>query len=160
MSRWRDIKQGKVEEQTEVEFEENSSETPCAPILSRIKAFITDTFLITTPILYIVIYLIMGSGDIFSQFRIEGWGLILGIHFLIIIAFWIKTGQTPGMKAYGLKLIHNNKDKLPFFSLVIRYFILLVSILSIFGLFTVYFRKDNKTFQDIFSNTSIIEYDS
>ena len=160
MSRWRDIKQGKVEEQTEVELEENSSETPCAPILTRIKAFITDTFLITTPILYIVLYLIMGGGETFSQFRIEGWGLILIIHFIIIMIFWLRTGQTPGMKAYSLKIIHNLDEKIPFYSLVIRYFVLLISIISIFGLFTVYFRKDNKTFQDIFSNTSIIEFDS
>jgi len=159
MSRWRDIKQGKVEEQTNIKIEEGSS-APCAPILSRIKAFITDTFLITTPILYIVIYLIMGSGEIFSQFRIEGWGLIIATHFMIIMAFWLKTGQTPGMKAYSLKLIHNTKEKLSFSSIVIRYFVLLISMISIFGLFSVYFRKDNKTFQDIFSNTSIIEYDS
>ena len=160
MSRWRDIKQGKAEEHRKIETEKNSSTVPCAPILPRIKAFITDTFLITTPILYIVIYLVMGNGDTFSDYRIEGWGLILGIHFLVILSFWLSTGQTPGMKAYGLKLIQNNKNKLSFFSLILRYFILLISFISIFGLFTVYFRKDNKTFQDIFSNTSIIEYDS
>lgn len=160
MSRWRDIKQGKAEETKNINIEENSSTVPCAPILSRLKAFITDTFLITTPVLYIIIYLVMGSGDIFSQFRLEGWALILAVHFIIIVIFWLRTGQTPGMKAYDLKLIHNTKEKLPFYSLVIRYFILLISIISIFGLFSVYFRKDNKTFQDIFSNTSIIEYDA
>lgn len=160
MSRWREIKQGKAEETKNINIEENSSTVPCAPILTRIKAFITDTFLITTPVLYIVIYLVMGSGDIFSQFRLEGWALILVVHLIIIMIFWLRTGQTPGMKAYDLKLIHNKKEKPTFFSLIIRYFILLISIVSIFGLFTVYFRKDNKTFQDIFSNTSIIEYES
>ncbi len=160
MSRWRDIKQGKAEETSNINIEKNSSTVPCAPVLSRIKAFITDTFLITTPVLYIVIYLVMGSGDIFSQFRLEGWGLILGVHFLIIMIFWLRTGQTPGMKAYSLKLIHNTKGKPSILSLTIRYFVLLISMISIFGLFSVYFRKDNKTFQDIFSNTSIIEFDS
>jgi len=160
MSRWRDIKQGKVEETTQTNIENSNSTISCAPILARIKAFITDTFLITTPIIYIIMYLVMGSGEIFSQFRIEGWSLILIIHLLIIMTFWIRTGQTPGMKAYDLKLIHNEKDKLPISSLLSRYFILLISIISVFGLFTVYFRKDNKTFQDIFSNTSIIECNS
>lgn len=160
MGRWRDIKQGKNESTPQTNIEEQPLSNPCAPILSRIKAFITDTFLITTPILYIVIYLIMGSGEIFSQFRLEGWGLIIGTHFLIIMLFWLKTGQTPGMKAYGLKIIHNQKEKLTFFSILVRYFVLLFTIISIFGLFTVFFRKDNKTFQDIFSSTSIIEYES
>ncbi|MCP4970197.1 MAG: RDD family protein [Arcobacter sp.] len=160
MSRWRDIKQNKVIKEEQV-IVEKKDEITCAPILSRIKAFITDTFLITTPIFYIVIYLIMGSGETFSLYRVEGWGLILIIHLAIILAFWLKTGQTPGMKAYNIKVINNKtKNRISIFSGIIRYFILLLCIISIFGLFTIYFRKDNKTFQDIFSNTSIIEIDS
>lgn len=161
MSRWRDIKQNKLVQEEQVVNQEPKDEITCAPVLSRIKAFITDTFLITTPIFYVVIYLVMGGGESFSQFRIEGWALILLVHLSIVLAFWLKTGQTPGMKAYDVKVINNKtKGKISILSGIIRYFILLICMISIFGMFTVYFRKDKKTFQDIFSNTSIVEIDS
>jgi capsule polysaccharide export protein KpsE/RkpR len=59
MAKWRDVKQNRNQKKT-IESIKNSSKDDLASIPSRLKAFLTDTFLITTPIFYIVIYLIMG----------------------------------------------------------------------------------------------------
>lgn len=157
MSRWRDIKRGKNETSTE----ENTFSTtfePCASISARIKAFLTDGFLITTPIFYIVIYLIMGSGEEFAQNKGNGWIIIIAVNMLLIIPFWLIKGQTPGLKAYSLKLVNTtSKKNVGFFQAVTRYLFTLFSILTVFLLFIPFFRKDKRTFQDVLSNSIVIE---
>lgn len=160
MAKWRDVKQNRVKENIENSktFLSNSSLLISSKLSSRFKAFLTDTFLITTPILYIVVYLVMGSGQEFAQNRSLGWGIIFTIHFIIIAIFWIKNGQTPGLKAYDLKLVDNKTlGRVSVLQVIIRYFATLASIISIFFIFTPYMNKERKTFQDIVSNTKIID---
>lgn len=156
MAKWRDVKQNRVSSEKKVETIE-SSKDELASLPSRLKAFLTDTFLITTPIFYIVIYLIMGSGTEFAQNRTLGWGIIFFVHALLILIFWLKNGQTPGLKAYDLKLIDNfSKQRVSVKQVVIRYITTLIAVVSIFLLFVPFFNKNKKTFQDILSNTIII----
>ena len=159
MSRWRDIKQGKESSKKEEIPSVDDIKTPCAPLSARLKAFLTDLFLITTPIFYIVIYLIMGSGEAFSQNRGNGWMMIIGVNLLVIVIFWLWKGQTPGLKAYALKLVKNNEkqDKVNLFQALLRYMLTLFALISIFLMLVPFFRKDKRTFQDILSNTLIIE---
>ena len=160
MAKWRDVKQNRVEnieKNSEKQVLQNSS-SPNSKLSSRFKAFLTDTFLITTPILYIVIYLVMGSGEEFAQNRSLGWGIIFSIHFIIISIFWLKNGQTPGLKAYELKLVDSKTlSRVSVLQVTIRYLTTLFSIISIFFIFTPFINRDKKTLQDIFSNTIIIE---
>ncbi len=72
MSKWRDVKQNRVEKNIPKKVLHSSLNF--VSIAKRFKAFLTDTFLITTPILYIVIYLIMGSGQEFAENRSLGLG--------------------------------------------------------------------------------------
>ena len=156
MSRWRDIKQGKEVLDTKRKVPDRELE-PCAKISSRLKAFAIDSFLITTPILYIVIYLVMGSGEAFFDNKGSGWLIIIGVNLPIILAFWLKNGQTPGLKAYSLKLVNStSKQKIGLFQAIIRYFLTLFSIISIFLMFLPFMRKDKRTFQDLLSNSYII----
>ena len=156
MAKWRDVKQNRIQE-TKVETINKSSRDELASLPSRLKAFLTDTFLITTPILYIVIYLVMGSGEEFSQNRSLGWGIIFTVHALIILIFWLKNGQTPGLKAYDIKLVDNlTKQRVSVIQVLVRYLTTLFAVVSIFLLFITFFNKDKKTFQDILSNTIII----
>lgn len=159
MAKWRDIKQNRVEDKiskNETSFEKTEE---ISSIPSRLKAFLTDTFLITTPIFYIVIYLIMGSGEEFSQNRGLGWSIIFATHSLIIFIFWLKNGQTPGLKAYELKLVDaKTKSRVSVVQVLIRYITTFFSLISIFLMFVPFFRKDKKTIQDIFSNTVIINH--
>jgi len=159
MAKWRDIKQGKkIPKKDDLKKEINLSFEPCASISSRVKAFLTDTFLITTPIFYVIIYFIMGGGDAFAQERVTGWLLILVLHLTVILFFWLSKSQTPGLKAYSLKIINaKTKDKITFTQALIRYMATLFSVISLFLLFVPFFREDKRTFQDLFSNTYIID---
>jgi uncharacterized RDD family membrane protein YckC len=156
MAKWRDVKQNRIQPEKKVETIE-SFKNDLASLSSRLKAFLTDTFLITTPIFYIVIYLIMGSGAEFAQNRSMGWGIIFFVHALLILIFWLKNGQTPGLKAYDLKLVDNfSKQRVSVKQVLIRYTTTLIAVVSIFLLFVPFFNKNKKTFQDILSNTIII----
>ena len=157
MAKWRDVKQNRIQ-QNKNESIKKSPKSDLASLSSRFKAFITDSFLITMPILYIVIYLVMGSGKEFEQNMALGWSIILVVHALIILIFWLKNGQTPGLKAYELKLVDSKTlSRVSVLQVTIRYLTTLFSIISIFFIFTPFINRDKKTLQDIFSNTIIIE---
>lgn len=159
MAKWRDVKQGRTSKKKETPNFSSSLEKPnIVPIAIRLKSFLTDTFLLTTPILYIVIYLLMGSGEEFAQNRAAGWGLIFLFHFTLIFFFWFVKTQTPGMKAYNIKLVSNSKvkKKPTFIQVTLRYIVTLLATISFFLLFVPFFRKDKQTLQDIFSNTHIV----
>lgn len=160
MSRWRDAKKGKTGFKEKDLKEKNTSivgDINFASIPARIKAFITDTFLITTPIFYITIYLIMGSGDIFSHNKAYGWIIIFSAHFIAVMSFWLKKGQTPGLKAYEGKIVDcKSKKKISILQAFVRYMMTLLTILSFIGIFLPFLRKDKKTLQDLLSNTCVI----
>ncbi len=157
MAKWRDVKQNRIKNNEIFSPIVKASKDDLASLPFRFKAFLTDTFLITTPILYVVIYLIMGSGTEFAQNRSLGWGIIFAFHATIILIFWLKNGQTPGLKAYDIKLVDNTtKQRVSVMQVLIRYITTLFAVISIFLLFVPFFNKDKKTFQDILSNTIII----
>ena len=110
MARWRDTKKGKftkknIENEQPQEVVLNQS---CSPLF-RIKAFITDMFMIMMPIMYITTYLILDGKDSFQGSEMARW-ITMGLYGLIVIIFWVKKGQTPGFKAYDIILV-NDKDK-------------------------------------------------
>jgi uncharacterized RDD family membrane protein YckC len=154
MSRWRDIKQGKVTPKNE---KQKTLDFIIAPPVNRVKAFITDTFMLLMPLMYIVFYLVMGSREEFAQHMLAGWVYIFVPHFFIIIAFWFFKSQTPGYKAYSIKLVDNNLKRPSLFRLVVRYFAFVLSAISVFGLFLVIARKDKKTLHDLISGTMLIQ---
>jgi len=158
MARWRDTKQSKSNNKNKnTSTKKENVLIESSPLSTRLRAFLTDTFLITTPILYIVIYLIMGSGEAFSEDRLKGWSIILVIHLLIIIFFWFVKGQTPGLKAYELKIVDAlTKNRISFVQSLIRYSATVFVVVSFFLIFLPFIRKDKKTFQDLISNTIII----
>ena len=155
MARWRDIKQGRVPKDSA----DKAPDFVPAPIAARLKAFLTDTFMITMPILYIVIYLVMGSREGFREHMALGWLYIVTAHYLITIAFWLKSGQTPGLRAYGLKLVRwsDPTKKINLLQATIRYFAMPLAILSIVGVAMALFRKDRATLHDLVSLSRIVQ---
>ena len=155
MSKWRDVKQNRIKKKN-IESIKNSSKDDLASIPSRIKAFITDTFLITTPIIYIVMYIILGGREDFANNMILGWALILVPITFIITFLWYVKFQTPGMKAYSIRIVNRSHKRISFLQVVVRFGATLFAITSLFLLFIPFFNKEKKTFQDILSNTIII----
>lgn len=155
MSRWRDVKHGKTKEE-----KLKPQKTPVytiSPVVNRIKAFITDTFMILMPLMYFTFYVIMGSREEFATHMLAGWFYIFVPHFFIVIAFWYFKGQTPGYKAYGIKLVNTKIEKPSLFQLIVRYFAFALSVIMVAGLFLAIARKDKKTLHDMISRTMPIQ---
>jgi len=156
MARWRDTKKGNITKKTDTNEQQNVIPNQCASPLFRIKAFITDMFMIMMPIMYITTYIILDGKDSFQGSEMARW-ITMGVYGIIVIVLWVKKGQTPGFKAYDLILIDDKtKQTLSFISALLRYFMFIVSAISIIGVLLPFFRKDKKTFQDLVMNTSVI----
>ena len=157
MARWRDTKKGKTDKKSVIiESKQDIVPNQSASPLFRLKAFITDMFMIMMPIMYITTYIVLDGKDSFQGSEMARW-ITMGLYGLIVIIFWVKKGQTPGFKAYDLILI-SDKDKktLGFIPAILRYIMFIISAVSIIGFIIPFFRKDKKTFQDLVMNTSVI----
>nr|WP_227624873.1 RDD family protein [Helicobacter cetorum] len=101
-------------------------------ITLRLKAFITDIFMIYTPMLYIMTYIILGSA---KSFRENQSAIFLCLVFYalthsLFIAF--KT-QSPGMRYANFRLIKNNGEKVGFFLALWRFILWVFSMGLLIG---------------------------
>jgi len=157
--RFRDVKQKKAPPK-ELERAQSSlaQSLAYASIGSKSKAFITDLFMLLMPIMYSVAYLMMGSLEEFSKHKAEGWFSILIPNFIIVFLFFWRSGQTPGCKAYNLRLVDNKTgSKAHPLAIALRYFFEILSIVTLAGLLLAFFRKDRKCLHDLLSGTALIE---
>jgi len=165
MARWRDIKKNKnTNKQTEKINDQKEVQEPivanqsCSPLF-RLKAFITDMFMIMMPIMYITTYIILDGKDSFQGNESAHW-ITMVLYGAITVTFWVLKGQTPGFKAYDLMIVDDTtKQKLSVISAILRYIMYLVSVISIIGVIIPFFRKDKKTLQDLVMGTSVIVVD-
>lgn len=127
-----------------------------ARYVDRIKAFITDMFMIYAPILYIITYVFMGGKDNFlsSQFAPLIGMTLYGFIYAILLT---KFGQTPGKKAYTIKVVDvKTKENISFFRAVLRFISFLFSATVLLGLLVPFYRKDNRALHDLISGTMVI----
>lgn len=133
--------------------------TKNASVLIQIKAVLTDLFMLVMPLMYLSIYVILGGREGFAQNMALGWVYILIPYLVISVIFLIKTGQTPGLKAYEIKMVNTKDHKdINIFQVIIRQTLSILITMSIIGLFLPFFRKDHKTIQDIIASTTIISF--
>ena len=154
--RFRDIKQGKIEE---IVTEKSSSEDKWnyASAGMKVKAFLTDSFMLVMPIMYVVFYLIMGGREGFEEHKVMGWVYILIPLVIVQTIFMFKTGQTPGYRAYKLTLIDDTTGEKPsLFIILFRNLSAILSLFTFFGWFMMFFRKDKKTLHDVLSGTATV----
>ena len=163
MARWRDTKQGRAPKpkQTTKKQKTEKNKLHYASILDKTKAFLTDTFMLAMPVMYVVIYLVMGSLKDAGANKTTSWGYILIALGAIVVSFYVISGQTPGLKAYNLKVVDiNTKQKPSFILAVLRYFFFTVVASTIFGLFYSFFRKDRRGVHDLLSGTAVVYDDT
>ena len=123
----------------------------------KIKAFLTDSFMLLMPIMYVVFYFFFEGRADFSLHKIEGWVAIFMPMILIQTLLIYKLGQTPGYRAYNLTIIDNHTNKRPIFLMIFfRNFASVLSLLSLFGWTMMFFRKDHKTLHDLLTDTSVV----
>ncbi|MDR1007661.1 MAG: RDD family protein [Campylobacteraceae bacterium] len=128
-----------------------------ASVFKRVKAFIVDMFMINMPILYFTAYIILGGRDEFlnNQPAILICTLVFGV---ILSIFFAIAGQSPGYKAYGIRLINIQIQKKPGFFRAMWRFLCFVIFGAIFiGFLPAFFRDDKRCLHDILSNTICIE---
>jgi uncharacterized RDD family membrane protein YckC len=152
--RFRDVKQKPLPK------EENTLklEYPYAKASSKIKAFLTDAFMLVMPIMYIVFYLLMDGREGFAEHKLLGWTYIFVPLIIIQTIFMIKTAQTPGYRAYDLQIIDLHSGKKPSaFIILFRNLCAILSFFSFFGWILMFLRKDSKTLHDLLSSTVVIQ---
>ncbi len=147
--RWRDVKKGQID----LKEEPKKPSFQSSPVLYRIKAFLTDSFMIAMPIIYIVFYAIMGSREEFRAHMLLGWVYILIPHFIVTTGFLYFKDQTPGYKAYNLKLVTFKMKKPSFLQIAVRYVVFTLTIVIFPLLFITFFTKNRYGLQDIISRT-------
>lgn len=155
--RFRDVKKGKVPNLEELKSKKDKKKQLLYPSAgTRIKAFITDSFMILMPIMYAVFYLVMGGREGFAENKLLGWIYILVPYIIITTIFIAKTGQTPGMKAYNIKVVTSDGKKLTSVTRIIIRQILAVIDFLLFSWIVIYFRKDKKTLHEILTDTKMV----
>ena len=119
----------------------------------KIKALITDMFMIYAPILYFIAYIVMDGKDAFQSSQLAPLIAVM-LYGLIYAILLSKFGQTPGKKAYDIEVVDDKTYKnLSFIRAFIRFVAFLFSATILFGLLTPLFRKDKKALHDILCNT-------
>ncbi len=124
---------------------------------NRIKAFITDMFMIYAPILYIITYVFVGSKDDFQASELAPLAgvTVYGLIYAILIS---KLAQTPGKKAYTMKVVDYKTHKnISFFRAIFRFISFLFSATILLGLLVPFYRKDNRALHDLMAGTVVID---
>ena len=128
-----------------------------AKYTDRIKAFITDLFMIYTPILYAITYVVLGNKEAFQH---SFWGpfsavVLYGIIYALFIA---KTGQTPGKKAYKIKVVDaSTHENISFLRALVRFIAFLFGATILIGVLFPFYNKEKKALHDMIANTIEIE---
>lgn len=128
-----------------------------ARYVDRIKAFITDLFMIYTPILYALTYVVLGSKEAFLH---SSWGpfLAVALYGIIYALFLSKTGQTPGKKAYKIKVVDDiTYENISFGRALLRFVAFLFSATILIGLILPFYNKRKKALHDMIAKTVEIE---
>lgn len=159
-SRFRNIKQGKTTPHTSPQA--SSKKHPNTPKFAsnkqKIKAALTDSFMLLMPIMYIVFYLVMDGREGFAQDKLMGWVYILVplITVQTLFMYW-GGGQTPGYRAYELRVVDSQTyTQAPLFSLIFRNFAMLLSLATLVGWLMMFVRRDKKGLHDLLSQTAVI----
>ncbi|MEO1953605.1 MAG: RDD family protein [Campylobacterales bacterium] len=152
--RFRDLK--KKKQLQDKKSKNELSNVHYARYTDRIKAFITDMFMIYAPILYIITYVFLDGKEDFQSSQIAPLiGVSLyGIIYAILLS---KLAQTPGKKAYIIKVVDDKTHKkISFFRAFWRFVAFLFSATTLLGLLVPFYRKDNKALHDILASTVVI----
>ncbi len=159
--RFRKVKQGKVEAPEERSSKRRKgAATPRmrpATLGERFKAFITDSFMLLMPIMYIVFYLVFDGREGFAAHKLLGWIYILVPYVIVTGIFLVKSGQTPGMRAYSIRVVDARSGEQPPAGAIWLRQILAVWDFLLFTWIVQFFRKDRRTPHELLSGTSLVK---
>jgi uncharacterized RDD family membrane protein YckC len=114
-------------------------------------------FMIYAPILYIITYIVLDGKD---QFQASQLAPLIGVtlYGLIYAILVSKLAQTPGKKAYIIKIVDDKTYKnISFFRALWRFVAFLISATTLIGILLPLYRKDKKSLHDLMAQTIVIE---
>ncbi len=154
MARWRNIKNSpKI---TNSQMKDENIKIPS--FWQRLKAFLIDFFMIYVPLIYFFGYVVFDGKDDFNSNELAPFLVVL-VYGLITVIFWVKNGQTPGKKAFEMRVVDAKTHKLISFpKAVFRFIMFLFSATILIGVIMPLMRKDKKALHDLISAT-VVTYD-
>ena len=159
-SRFRDVKHGKISPKPSPSARTSLGAKLFPNKRTRAKAFITDGFMLMMPIMYVVFYFVMEGREGFAANKLLGWVYILVPLVFVQIVFLAKSNQTPGMRAYDIRLVDARTLAPPTFGqIVLRQIIAPLSRLG-FGWIFLYLRADHRQPHELLSRTALIITDN
>lgn len=127
-----------------------------APYSYRVKAFITDMFMIYAPILYAITYVVMSGKDDFQSSQAAPFAAV-AIYGVIYATLLTKFAQTPGKKAYDIKVVDDRSGKnIGFFRAIFRFAMFLFTATTLLGLIIPFYRRDKKALHDLICGTIVV----
>ncbi|MBL0708224.1 MAG: RDD family protein [Sulfurimonas sp.] len=113
-------------------------------------------FMIYMPIMFIVTYIVVSGKDELQASQLAPLLATL-TYGLIYSIFLSRLGQTPGKKAYDLKVVDaKTGEYIGFFRAFLRFVVFLFSATTIFALSVPLFRKDKKALYDLVCGTLVV----
>ena len=113
-------------------------------------------FMIYAPILYGIAYVAMNGKDDFQSSQLAPF-VGVSLYGLIYATLLSKFGQTPGKKAYEIKVVDDKTgNNISFFKAILRFVAFLFTATTLLGLFIPFYRKDKKALHDLISNTIVV----
>ena len=153
--RFRNLK--KQSKHQKIKPEQEKPKYVYARFVERIKAFITDMFMIYIPVLYAITYVALSGKEDFQASAIAQLSgvLLYGVIYAFLLA---KKGQTPGKKAYEIKVVDSqNGENISFLRAFARFVLFLFSATILFGILLPLVRKDKKSLHDLLCRTIVVK---
>jgi uncharacterized RDD family membrane protein YckC len=96
-----------------------------------------------------------GSDDFQSSQLAVFFGVALyGVIYATLLS---KFGQTPGKKAYDIKVVDDKSGKnIGFFKAIFRFTLFLFTAMTLLGLLIPFYRRDKKALHDLVCNTLVV----
>lgn len=161
-----------LKKQTRQELKRNQPIVAYAGFIPRIKAFVTDIFMIGLPVALVIMVLFgyeetksAGAIDLIVQDQVSLEHrpnpmasivqilLIMGVH----VGMWKRDGQTPGKKFAKIQVVDaKTLQRASYLQLCLRFVGYFLSFITLIGFFVGLFRKDKRTLHDLLSATAVI----
>ncbi|CCF81164.1 Putative integral membrane protein [Helicobacter bizzozeronii CCUG 35545] len=119
-----------------------------------LRLFSPIFFLIYTPILYFTTYIILGSAQAFRENQLAILGCVC-VYGVINALFISKSGQTPGLRYVGLKVLDSHDQPMGLGRACVRFVLWLVVASTLIGFFTPFFSKDKRFLHDVLCHTRV-----
>ena len=122
---------------------------------ARTIAQLIDTFMILTPIT-LLLALIFGYTTLKEENPLPAGILQIGLFALVVIAFWVRRGYTPGKKVMRLIVLDTRTMRtLRTPQAIWRFVCYFLSMISLIGFVLPLLRKDKKALHDLLSHSAV-----